>query len=76
VFCSISSQGLMLVLVLQQTRALEKPLPESWKLSIARKIENNLLAKVDTHTQLVHPQLSNSIMDLCVYILIWVMFSI
>jgi len=30
----------------KHTRALEKPLPETWKLSIARNIENNLLSKM------------------------------
>jgi hypothetical protein len=35
-----------IVYTLQQTRALEKDLPESWKLAIANKIENNLLSKI------------------------------
>jgi hypothetical protein len=30
----------------QQLAVLEKDLPETWKLAIATKIENNLLARV------------------------------
>jgi hypothetical protein len=31
---------------LQHMVVLEKDLPEAWKLAIAKKVENNLLAKV------------------------------
>ena len=43
----LKCNNLLTVCLLQQTRALEKPLPEAWKLAIARKIENNLMSKVN-----------------------------